>query len=483
MVLIVDAMAIRKGTWWDAKQRAYVGRVDYGTGMPEADDDLATEALVFMISGVSGHWKHPIGYFLQNKMSASVQAQLIKDCIGLLSAEKLNVVALVFDGSFTNQSAAVKLGCKMSLSDLQTWFLHPETDNKIHVIFDVCHMVKLLRNLLGDKKVICHEHSGKLEEICWWYIESLNRLQEDLGFSFANKLKNQHIEWTRHKMNVSLAAQTLSSSVAAAIDFLRKESQVETFAGSEATTDFIRKVDLAFDLLNSRNPLAKGYKAPVSHQNLSLWLQRCDMLVSYFLQLKDTEGNFLRENCHKTAIWGMVFSLCSLVTIVQELLTHSENPLRYVLTYKFSQDHLEHLFSKIRQRCGWNNNPNVLQFKYALQRLLLRNSIEPAKTGNCTPFVDVLHQPNGLFVVRSKRHQVSEAGNISVPDSELEKCDHMLSQLDAGSSHDLLDNILFYICGFVIQQILQKLKCVSCRSALLLDPNDPHARSQLQFPQ
>ena len=76
--------------------------VDYGTGMPKADDDLATEALVFMISGVSGHWKHPIGYFLQNEMPASVQAQLIKDCIGLLSAKKLNVVALVFDGSFTN---------------------------------------------------------------------------------------------------------------------------------------------------------------------------------------------------------------------------------------------------------------------------------------------------------------------------------------------------------------------------------------------
>ena len=146
----------------------------------------------------------------------------------------------------------------MSVSDLQTWCLHPETDKKIHVIFDVCHMVKLLRNLLVDKKVICHEQNGKLEEIRWWYIESLNRLQEDLGFSFANKLKNQHIKWTRHKMNVSLAVQTLSSSVAAAIDFLRKEWQMENFAGSEATTDFIRKVDLAFDLLNSRNPLAKG---------------------------------------------------------------------------------------------------------------------------------------------------------------------------------------------------------------------------------
>ena len=33
---------------------------------------------------------------------------------------------------------------------------------------------------------------------------------------------------------------------------------------------------------------------------------------------------------------------------------------------------------------------------------------------------------------------MSEAMNISVSDSELEKCDHMLIQLDADSSHDLL---------------------------------------------
>ena len=87
--------------------------------------------------------------------------------------------ALVFDGSFTNQSTAVKLGWKMSVSDLETWFLHPETDKTIHVIFDVCQMVVLLINLLGDKKVICHERNGKLEQIRWWCIESLNRLQED----------------------------------------------------------------------------------------------------------------------------------------------------------------------------------------------------------------------------------------------------------------------------------------------------------------
>ena len=74
--------------------------------MPEAGDNLATEALVFMIGGVTGHWKHPIGYFLQKKISASVQAQLIKDCIGLLHHEDVFITALVLDGTFCNQSTA-----------------------------------------------------------------------------------------------------------------------------------------------------------------------------------------------------------------------------------------------------------------------------------------------------------------------------------------------------------------------------------------
>ena len=128
VVLIVDAMSLYKGTWWDPKEWCYVGTVDYGTGLPEAEDELATEALVFMISSISGHWKHPIAYFLQNKISAEVLTQLIQDCIGLLHAEHLNVLALVFDGTFGNQSTAVQLGCKMSVSDMQTWFPHPQDD-------------------------------------------------------------------------------------------------------------------------------------------------------------------------------------------------------------------------------------------------------------------------------------------------------------------------------------------------------------------
>ena len=58
------------------RKNTYVGNVDYGTALIEQDDNLATEALVFLLSGVSGHWKFPVAYFLQHKNSGQVLARL-----------------------------------------------------------------------------------------------------------------------------------------------------------------------------------------------------------------------------------------------------------------------------------------------------------------------------------------------------------------------------------------------------------------------
>ena len=58
---------------------------------------------MFTVVRMTGHWKHPITYILQDKCSAYVEAQLIKDCIGLLHTEGINVLAVVFDGTFKNQ--------------------------------------------------------------------------------------------------------------------------------------------------------------------------------------------------------------------------------------------------------------------------------------------------------------------------------------------------------------------------------------------
>ena len=91
------------------------------------------------------------------------------------------------------------------MSGIKTWFPQPQDgSSRIHVIFHVCHMLKLMKNLLGDYKVICykvicHEENKKLHNIKWGSIEALNDVQEDLGFTFANKLKKKHIIWINTK--------------------------------------------------------------------------------------------------------------------------------------------------------------------------------------------------------------------------------------------------------------------------------------------
>ena len=116
-----------------------------------------------------------------------------------------------------------------------------------------------------------------------------------LGFSLANKLKKKHILWMKHKMNVKVAAQTLSSSVASAIDFLCDEVNLPEFHTSEGTSDFIKKIHLVFDLFNSRNPFAQGNKQPFTKKYLPDWSAQCEKLAKYIFNLKDEKGRYLQS--------------------------------------------------------------------------------------------------------------------------------------------------------------------------------------------
>ena len=63
--------------------------------------------------------------------------------------------------------------------------------------------------------------------------------------------------------------------------------------------------------------------------------------------------------------------------------------MKYLLTYKLSQDHLELFFGTMRSAGDFNNNPTAQQFTAAYKRLLLRSSIQGGK-GNCE-WMDATH--------------------------------------------------------------------------------------------
>src|SRR5690606_37083830 len=54
-------------------------------------------------------------------------------------------------------------------------------------------------------------------------------------------------------------------------------------------------------------------------------------------------------------------------------------PFEYLMTYKFSQDHIELFFCSLRQRGGFDVNPHALKFMNSYKRLLVHNEVSSAQ--------------------------------------------------------------------------------------------------------
>ena len=434
-VLLLDEMSIKKQVQWDRRNNKFVGHVDYGAVKAEEAETEATNALVFMAAGLQKPWFVPVAYFLTNALNGDILKQLLIEAIKKLSERGANVLALVFDGAPKNLGMAEKLGC--DIKNFDGSFDHPSKSNaKIHVILDICHMIKLARNAFAHLSTF-YTPSG--ERISWEYVLALHRTQQEDILHLGNKLKAKHVQWQNHKMKVSIAAQTLSHSVSAAITFLRN-LKLPQFKDSKATSDFILLMNDMFDILNSKSKFGKNYKKPITLENIfdieAYLINGIETLKS----LKDTAGVPLVKGPRKMFVIGFCISSLSIIQISKDLLNRSTSPYEYVLTYTFSQDQIEMYFAKIRSRFGWNNNPTALQLRYAIRALLLKNKVESPSTANCV--------------------------NVSDNDvNEMAKVDPRVSNLLLSTTIWRSD-VLHYISGYIVKKIIECIDCPDCVPAL-----------------
>ena len=93
-------------------------------------------------------------------------------------------------------------------------------------------------------------------------------------------------------MKMKVAAQTLSLSVAKAIRYLRQTNCPLNFKNSERIETFLSNINDAFDILNSRNLLAKNFKC-LNWNKEKIFLQ-IDQIVIYLKSLKELpDGQFI----------------------------------------------------------------------------------------------------------------------------------------------------------------------------------------------
>jgi hypothetical protein len=418
---------------------------------------------------VNGSWKVPCGYFLIDGLSGSERANLVKTCIKKLHDVGVDVVSLTCDGPSCHFAMLKVLGASLDPATLQAYFAHPMDKNKkVHILLDVCHMLKLIRNTLGEGGILIDKDGGR---ICWDYIVALERLQNEEGLRLGNKLKLAHIKWWQQKMKVNLAAQVFSSSVADAIEYCNKDLKLPQFQGSEPTVKFIRLFDRLFDVLNSRNPCGKNYKAPLRVGNKTDWDTFLDGAYGYILGLKSADGQLMHTTRRKTGFIGFIVAIKSIKGLFHDLIERTDAPMKYLLTYKFSQDHLELFFGAIRSAGGFNNNPTAQQFVSAYKRLLMRSSIE-GDNGNCEK-----RDPTAILYVLDDTCKINNQ-EISISRAAMIRKYDLVERQPLATDHDYCDSpnivclseykkaAISYIGGYVAQMVKKQVPCITCCQAL-----------------
>ena len=146
----------------------------------------------------------------------------------------------------------------------------------------------------------------------------------------------------------------------------------------------------------------------------------------------------------------------------------SSGPLKYLLSYKFSQDHIELFFCAVRGRGGWNNNPTARQFKAAYKRLLVHRNVKDIATGNVIP-----QEPIELLTISSHIEQEQEQIDAEAVveqrriTNDVVQFDHDYSDIPDFIHLSLyVDNVVVYIAGFVVRKILPKMSCLHCAAVL-----------------
>lgn len=345
--MIYDEVHIKKQLCYCPEKDKFLGFATYVDSSNKQSNDtpsLAKEALTYLVVGAD--FKLPIAYEVCNGLDAIDRAALTLKVIKEIEAVGVRLISLTGDGLFGNKAAAGALVVRFDLN--QSYFMSPTYPNqKIYKIFDPPHMLKLARKHFSSGVIY---HNDKL--VAWNLLEMLVEKQSLDNFNLCNKLKNIHINWHQKPMNVRIAVETISNSVANALDQLCND-RYEEFKEATTTSKFLRYFNDAFDILN----FAEGkksddkYKMPLCNETANNIFEFAERFKQYITELEyrtSTKTEPLWTSAVGMGFLGFYFNFISLRGIYEDFVQNG--PIDIFYPFQLSQDHLETFFSLIRYK-------------------------------------------------------------------------------------------------------------------------------------
>ncbi|XP_045851870.1 DNA transposase THAP9 isoform X1 [Meles meles] len=461
--LIIKGVSLKQQLQWDPSSHHLQGFMDFGLGILDADETpLASETVLLMAVGISGHWRTPLGYFFVNRASGYLQAQLLRLTIGKLSDIGITVLAVTSDATAPSVQMARALGVRMDGDDLKCTFQHPSSSSQqIAYFFDSCHLLRLIRNAFQNFQSI-QFINGTAH---WRHLVELAALGER-ELAGTEGLPGRLADLKNHVLKTNCAAQVFSESVAGALECLLSLG-LPPFQNCIGTVHFLRLINNLFDIFNSRNCYGKGLKGPLLPETYSKINRVLIEAKTIFVTLSDASNNQIIKGKRKLGFLGFLLNAESLKWLYQNYVFPKVMPFPYLLTYKFSQDHLELFLKMLRQVLVTSSAPTCMAFQKAYQSLETRYKLQDEVSLSEASTLDIsLARRTDLALWTVQRQY-----GVSAVKSLFHKEDVCQDWSDCSLSEALLDlsdhrRKLTCCAGYIANKLLALLTCEDCISAL-----------------
>ena len=408
-VLMFDEMSMKSSLSYNRHGDMIEGFEDFG--LLGSTKYVANHALAFMVRGLASKWKQCIGYFLTSGPASPAMLQsLTRQAINKLAAIGLTVKALICDQGSNNRAFIETLE---KVNESKPYITH--NGSKIFVLYDPPHLLKNVRNNL--KK---HGFSFKGDNMCWSHIEDFYEFDKSNDIRMAPKLTSAHIDLPPFSpMRVNLAAQVLSSTVAAGLNTLVTFDKLPKEAAS--TAKMIKQFDSLFNCFNSRSvkssqPFGHAFSASSGHIE---FLKEC---FEYLGDLSVPSGQ--KIHC----IRGWKISIKALLSLWEDL--HTNCGFSFLLTSRLNQDCVENLFSIIRGKGGKRDNPDAREFRAAFRQVVFDQLLVQSKSSNCAVDLD------NILLNIGNVTSTSQSESVTITDHEP---DHDPATNQASNSNDLAE--------------------------------------------
>lgn len=153
--LCFDEIAIRRRIDYNHGQRSFSGLIEIGKRKNQ-ECFIANNAIFFLITCIETGRSLILGYFLIRTLNTNEKFNLLKDAIAVINETNACLVSVSFDGLPVNFAVCRTMGACFDLDNMKPYILN--NGNKVVIVLDPPHMLKLIRNCLATKnQIVSHK--------------------------------------------------------------------------------------------------------------------------------------------------------------------------------------------------------------------------------------------------------------------------------------------------------------------------------------